>query len=668
MGVPLNNADITAAGGDVTARADIVALQGRTTTLETTTTSLQNQININLALASVYSTLAAALAAVADGTFVNVLQSNGMSVDLYQRVSGALVYMATSPVGIGFAQSQRIVLENAALSVTPWPVPPSIYLNPIDAIFNENALIPNRMAVVAATRDYYQFESAMTAGSGGVLTRNFAADPWGGNTANRSQLTPGGGAANNVLFPVSGSAPSEAGTWRLRFMAKSNAGAGAQTARIQKNGAVGGSVFNTTEGAWLLVDVILTALVNGDIVNMLSNGATADILFTKPVVTQMQVAGTTQYVPCTGGFSHKTLSVPGSLVLNNAAFIGPYDGTIKYAPDGRSTVNFVAMTMIFIVRKDSASAAGFKWALLSGSEIAFGDNSGVAWWIMPGLSNSVGLALDNMGFAVIGLKWDGTRAEAWLNGVKVKATASANAAINEAITYYGGVQGGTYTGTHGPFAQWNMFLSDLQMAQATKSIVQRFTLYGSQIGNTNFIIIEGDSISAQPPSGATTSHAVLAAQALNCFYLDFAVAGSTIANMLARQPAMIAAVQQAKASGMNPTVTFMIGVNSIGVAPSTFQPYIDAAVAAGASVVVSTVTSTGINTATQTNAYNALVRALTNCTICDIGANALLGGNTAYTNTTYFNAYPTDAVPHPNQVGQNLMQTILQPVLAALQR
>jgi lysophospholipase L1-like esterase len=194
-------------------------------------------------------------------------------------------------------------------------------------------------------------------------------------------------------------------------------------------------------------------------------------------------------------------------------------------------------------------------------------------------------------------------------------------------------------------------------------------LHGDTAGLRNILLTEGDSISAGV--GATSNDSGYSTQSaadLGICQFRLAVAGAALGtpstttgnNLFARLPDLLTKVRQGARDGKRMIVTVMVGVNAIPVI-ADYQNYIDQIRTAGGKVVLCTVTSSAAQSAAVKNAYNASLRLLNYDALADVAANPLLGGDTAYANTTYF----PDGL-HPSQVGHDLIRDIVKPAIESL--
>jgi lysophospholipase L1-like esterase len=188
-------------------------------------------------------------------------------------------------------------------------------------------------------------------------------------------------------------------------------------------------------------------------------------------------------------------------------------------------------------------------------------------------------------------------------------------------------------------------------ALQTLSLIPGISLFG-----------EGDSIT-NPPDGSNSYLELTAQQITSIDTFNLAVPGSTVADMVGRQSALISAIG---ASGLNTKVVVtLIGANGIPSDLSDLTPYWDAIRTAGAKLIVCTMTDQS-GTETARAAYNTLIRGASAHydALCDFAANTTMGASGASANATYF----SDTSPgHPTAAGQAILASILEPVVASFQ-
>lgn len=637
--------------------------------------------------ASVYPSLTAALAAIADGQYASVLQSAGYATDTYLRASGSLGLVATTPIGVGFTTQTRMGLQGAPLTITQPPLAPVIAVYGMDGHFTDGMFVPNRMGP-APVRHFQQSASSVTPSSSETVTYG-TADPWGGLTGLRIQQP--NNLSTAVLVDVNSAAvPSELGSYRIRFYARSHAGAGNQSFKLRA--ATGSPAYTTavTEGAWVLVDQTFTFASSSNISIYNENGFGTyplDIDITMPVVTRPEVVTPIPPVQATGALVDSRLSRPGNITVDaNDNIVAPYKGRMKFADNGVTARTFTAMTMV-VTFKQTAAGSSFNAPFYArptnsptSADIGLGCSGNGFFFSMPGLSRAaINASMTPVGdqFVAVAQRWDATRSDGALGSIIYSDSASASGAgtggtgVPLAVAWFGG---GGYndssplTGLINSIQIYDQYLTDEQLSQAIRHGEDVCALSGNTVGMRNIVFTEGDSIAAG--TGATspdTGYATKSAVELGVKQFRYAVAGAqlgTAANttgnyLFARLPTLLAQVVRCVRDGKRAIVTTAPGVNGT-LDFTAYQSYIDQLRAAGALVIRCTITSSSSNDATIT-ATNTGIRALTSDGLADFASNVNIGAVGAWSNATYF----PDGL-HPSQAGHDIMEAIIKPVIAGL--
>ena len=605
----------------------------------------------------------AALAGTVDGQLATVWQESVYYQDTYRHTGSYLTLGYTAAIGAGVALEAALAAFQASSATPQFLTPPNIRIVPNDGLKNRNAIIPNRMNSAVPTRNLYQLPSLITP-NGGTVTPNYA-----GNDL-RVQMTAGN-------FPALFN-DSVAADYHVRFQVRSNTGAGSQTFKIIKNGDA--SVLrtvNTTEGSVTDVDMTVTGATAVSLF-VASGDASADILVNNIVVVPIELAAPQTSVPATGALVNSAkLSKPGQMTIARGALIGPYTGFVKMSADGNVPVSIAAGTFIATFKKTGATTVAdvpgpFMAASPSVDVITLGEQNAQMQWSTPG-SITVGgknasTVLDGKGFVTMSMSFDASGSTIYIDGIPI-GTGPGGSAVNVARFWWGGgpgLNGSIMPSEMGPLSIWtNERLSDVAMTRAVAVHRAELTLGGSLPGIRNFLLPDGDSITAGQLVGVDGAYVSLAGLQLGLMYRNQAIAGSTLADLVTRKPAMLNRIRAAVAVGIRPIVPLMIGVNAFPVI-ADYQAYIDELRTAGAYVILCTCTGSGPQSDASKNAYNASLRLMRYDGLADIAAKVdpvsgyALGSQAAAATTALF----PDGL-HPSAYGNQLMRDVMRPALAA---
>jgi hypothetical protein len=606
---------------------------------------------------------ASALANTANGQFSTVPQTTGYALDTYNRVSGSLVPQRTDPVGSGILATQKIALQG---TTGTFPVAPVFSIYGIDAKFNDGEFIPNRQGPTP-NRQYYQVPQITDIFGGCTITYG-QPDPWGGNTAVRVQI-PGTGNVVQLFQLITG----QAGGYRVALMAKSATGAGNQDFNLKKNFSTPSFTTAITEGTWTLVDSSFSGLVTNDAIDIRTDSGSLDCYITIPQVGPVEIKQPLQRISATGGLVSKQLGLPGNILTDAFGNVTmPFIGRMLATDDGLATRSFSEMTMVMTFRQTAAGTSPNSpfYAQLSGQpDLSLGAPGGVYSGVMPGLTvNGLNSTLSPVGggHTTIALGFNATDSFFSLGSARLATgTGTGGTAFQLAKAFFGG---GGYNDTSpvaGSLFSFQIFdrkLSPADLSQVVRKCKADAALFGNSVENTVLVAPDGNGLSQPLPPGGAVGYFQNAATALNIKTFAVGVSSSGINEIIAepRASATKALIRQAVLDG-RPVIYSIMVFESAGCLP-LIQAWIDTIRGLGAKFVLCTTSSRNGTTYASQSAFNANLAALLRYdALCDIGANATLAANNAYTNTTYF----YDGL-HWTQAGHDIAAPIYQAAIASL--
>jgi lysophospholipase L1-like esterase len=605
-----------------------------------------------------------------DGGKVSISGANLLVADEILYTLGATV-----EIEIRATDAQGNIYDKTfSLAVTQYPGTPLLALSPADAASYGYRVIPSEGQVPSGNR--FQLVSPLSPVLNGAVTRNYTTDPQGDQLAHRFTTAGNGG----VKFAT---APIGSGSWTLKVAAKSNAGGGSITLKLgdldNQTGAVSLAV---TEAGWTSATYTVdTAAVQKVLGIFVGAGVATDVAFAN---IQIYPSGETipdyadegaQYLNLVG----KTALGPDSLfTLNGNSFEAPFTGRVQLTRNGADAVTFTEGTFMYALKQTSLSdPAENSTAFLNedGSsgffELSLGAVANELWWrVREQAPNALPDAynLVDEDFLVIGARLTPTAITFYLDEIPIETKTGTFAPITMTLLNLGGSGYGDnseFYGYIGPTAIWDTALSDADYAQAATSVKQRIRQYGGTAGLKNYLVATGDSITAG--AGATNSETSYLATACKSFspnlkYKNYATSGWALGQMVTQLPTVVAQIEAANFDGRRIIAHVLVGANGIP-AMSDLQDYWTALRDAGAMVVACTMLSTDTKTAGAISTFNDAIRAASAYydALADFAAEPLLGGSTAYANTTYFG----DGT-HPTQAGHTLMASITAPVIAGL--
>ena len=644
--------DITAFAGPIAAAAAAAVV-----------IDIQAQVDAQ-ALRGVYYDLPTALAGGTVGQFVGVAQPSLYAIDTYAKTSANDLVLSTGltrAIGDGIAVKQKITADMAIA----WPVTPIYDLNPVDAKFINSSSIPNR-ASPTPTQDRVVWDAtAISTPYSAVITPNYAADPFGGNTATRVQIP-------NTSNPASiAGGFNFSGASRLRFQAKSKAGAGNQTLYVS-TGFSGGTAFALTEGAWTQVEFKTSAAAS---LYLITSGPALDIVMTRPQVAPREVLPPQPSVPRIGEAVKATAASDGDWPVDaRGNLITPIPGRLKPTATG-ALRNFSAMTFVVTLKQTAAGASQYNGVWFSQAagftDLNIGARGSEINCAGPGLNYTNQYANNLLlgdEFVTLAFRFDATRSSFTLGSIELgTGTGTGGTSYPVNLVYLGGSgfsDNSPFNGLLHKFTVFDSYLSDLALSAAVQKHQQSAASFNNAVGAKNFGIFLGDSITAY--IGANSPATCYAATTQNNLQpmkgLNLGVPGTGLAYQVSILPQILAAIAAGKRDGKNMIVSCMIGVNGIPLISDYQTQLVNPIRAAGAKFVLYTVTSSNAIADATKNAYNAALRTMTVDAIADIAADARLGGNGAYANATWF----PDGL-HPSQAGHDLIATLGTPAWRSVQ-
>lgn len=366
------------------------------------------------------------------------------------------------------------------------------------------------------------------------------------------------------------------------------------------------------------------------------------------------------------------LTPPSAYANGAVSFGGVGDGHVQL-PTASALTD--AVTVLYLAKLTGTAASTLYNAIMSNRVSystftvgkAVSDYWGMFWAdgtrVTPAQATAENFEPGNS-FSLIAITYERTTAKVYVNGTLMMTSTSAKAAINVRDIAIASVNGGNFSNyTLASAAIYGRVLSDAEVLQATRVMLADNPQI--TVPDTRAVIIEGDSISAALNGFAYIGFPNLSPAAHGP---NLAVSGSDMTAVIARTPAVDAAIGRAVAAGRTPIVSLLIGANIFRTGAGTgasaaaqVAPWCDARRALGAKVVLGTVLpisyagSVG-DANVRRNDYNTIVRTWVGThvdAIADFAADPIMGPDGASDNTTYY----SDGL-HPTAAGHVVLEPI----------
>lgn len=273
------------------------------------------------------------------------------------------------------------------------------------------------------------------------------------------------------------------------------------------------------------------------------------------------------------------------------------------------------------------------------------------------------------GWKVYGVRYDGTKGAAFMNGAKfIEQSVSVSTPASVADLMYAAFQSTSFTGLYKihAVALFNRALSDTEVATAYTALKARAALSSLSIAEADrFVLMDGDSITSDVNSYSLKYGPNASPKAI---VTRRSVAGGTLTGIISR-----AAFLDALAAAVRPGCTLIhsvfIGANDLTTSSdvagftASLAAYCDARRAAGWKVAVCTLLPNhNANFNSRRNTFNATVTGSwlgVHCdAIVDFAADPTMGPDGAENNLTYY----LDGV-HPTDAGHVILETVYRPVI-----
>lgn len=651
------------------------------------------------------------LASVSDGGYFSIVYPDASRKYVYQRVSSAGVLIGVFP----YANQASYMASANAMRAVANAVTPLVDVNSLEAYFGVRSL-QSRIAG-APTRslnafgDDYGVSYQLTTGGTITVTPRIT-DSSGGVSARRLQI--GGADSSSVVYTIQTVPP---GQWHIEFEAKCHSGS-----TVPQTFNTGMSYFGTQTPITLNSDTVWATVAAPAAESTTSAG------YTIRIASQLDVGSAPIDIDV-----QNLRVVPGAapVATNVALAPSPYylAATLDPAISGKkfSAADTTSGAKNIIVAGLRSTLTTSDWTMFcvgnipvqpGGTAVLFEamDATGANLFYLQEQQNtsqsqtinslaiganpfSYGASMTAAGTAILGVRSDSVRnkTDMFINGTLIASKDGSTAITNAtAVNWHGYTSAGSFpfVGDFEDYQFFNSALSDGNMAAQSVALTSRLTAMGLSLSaiNPNFILCEGDSISAgvgddsaigwnMRPIGLISGQRIQGK--------SFAVSGSFIGNLVARQSAMTTEIGRLIAAGItNVICPILIGTNdAISIvdqaSADTFYTsvtnYTAALKAAGAKVALgthiptSTVgneaydhTSIVISTGPAPGTYAGLRQYLRARYLADASKyTSLIDFSNTAEFTTYNATYYQDD-KHPNPLGHKTMAVYAQTVYQAL--
>jgi hypothetical protein len=370
-----------------------------------------------------------------------------------------------------------------------------------------------------------------------------------------------------------------------------------------------------------------------------------------------------------------------------------------------STTSFSGITVMATVKK-VATGAG------SGYQSIFGAMDSATWqklaFLLDPVSagpsgtfsyfNSAGIAAGYQNTGVSGTQWepsgqgwhmitmryDGANLTYWLDDIQIMSyqqTIGAENLFDLGVAFIFNLSLTTTLYQISQVRMWNKAISDSKLRLAW-SVLQGNPPGGITFPPVRLLVTEGDSITAATVPSPRPSYAAVyvtggggvSPASPQVYSFSFAVPGSTLANIQARQPTMNQIIPPNKAgrkfimSVLDGTNDLLSGTSLVPGWLTSYAAYLDQQRAAGWYVVLCTIlpsnASSGFNAAR--NLANTSLRTWVgvHCdALCDFAADPTMGPDSACLDSTLYEAADQT---HPTALGQQKLAAVYAPVINAI--
>ena len=625
-----------------------------------------------------YSSYSTGLAAVADNAFFAIPSSTGAQVYIYKRVSGKGVLQGARPYAFSNSQEVLAVACRTPQMVGEWPVAPLVDVDSSQANLGarqyQNLAIGTQPTLNILGFGDKIYRGPMVTIFGATISENVA-DPSGGTTAFRVNASAGSGSLPGAAVFTIKCPPGQ-----YTIAAEYAVASGTADFAIKPDyyGAGGAAVTKTATTTYQTQSVTFELTTETDIAPIFAMAAASPwsdlaIQYINPRIVPGSSAGSA--IPSVGNVSRQAYV---NALMDGNFFRNSISASAPLAVQFAAKKSFTTMSYLTAFRFDPTTDTAYG--------LLFGDlNDKYALFTGPGksaLNNSFNFLSNGVGSNMVGAtpgEWmvlavtvgaDGTKA--YINGFKVHDTARTSVATTQAALLLHDAAAYPFSGLVSGHTVWDVQLTDAQVTTATTVMLNRLRSKGANIGTfKNFLVTDGDSITAGAGTGTCYINQMNPKFTPVLQGRNFATSGARLMDQLApRQSQALAYVNAAAAAGKRPIVHILIGTNDITASLTTnalvdaymvnLKAYWAAYRSAGAKLIVGTVGGSQTDpNRTQRDYLNNSIRA----------ASAFYDGLADYAANTNLNnwntTYMADNV-HMSAEGNNLMASILYPVLAPL--
>lgn len=626
----------------------------------------------------IYSSYSTGLAAVADNAFFAVQSSTGTQVYIYKRVSSKGVLQGARPYAFSNSQEVLAVTCRTPQMVGEWPVAPLVDVDSsqtnLGARQYQNLAIGTLPTLNLIGFGDKIYRGPMGAIFGATITEGVA-DPSGGTTAFRVNAAAGSGSLPGVAVFTIKCPPGQ-----YTIAAEYAVASGTADFAIKPDyyGAGGSAVTKTATTTYQTLSVTFELTAETDIAPIFAMAAASPwadlaIQYINPRIVPGSSAGAA--ISSVGNLSRQANVNPlmdGNFFRNSIASSAPL--AVQFPT--KKSLTAVTYLTAFRFEPTTDTAYGLLFGDLNDKYALY---TGVS---RGALSNSISVLTNGTTTPMVGVtsgEWmilaasvGAAGTKLYLNGFKVYDTTRTSVATTQAALLLHDAAAYPFSGLVSGHAFWESQLTDAQIVSATNVMLNRLRAKGANtVTFKNFLVTDGDSITAGAGTGTCYINQMNPKFTPVLQGRNFATSGARLVDQLVpRQSQALSYVNAAVAAGKRPIVHILIGTNDVTGSLTTnalvdaymvnLKAYWAAYRSAGAKLIVGTVGGSQTNpNPTQRDYLNNSIRAAS--AFYDGLADYAADSNLNNWNTTYM----ADSV-HMSAAGNNLMASILYPVLAPL--
>lgn len=489
-----------------------------------------------------------------------------------------------------------------------------------------------------------------------TVTQNFANGPGGNPTATRL-LSTGTSWQATIISQV---VPT--GTYKFGFKVKSNVGGGSVNIKFGLLASLATQAVD--ESGWTQCEYAITGTGASQTIYILNNGTNADLLIDE---FQLYEVATLPSFESNYGKAMPRIGFKNVIAMDGNA-IDTTAGGRSWGIELESHPLFTSFSegtiIVMTSTVDNATIAS-KVVSMAGGTGTFdvGVNNGYAYG-SPGLlyNDQKETYIAGTGYRMLASKFKAGNQTFYLDGIPLSVkTGTLAAQVKRIIGLFGDHPGNSssfvYKGKTTVALLFNRWLNDEEIQQAFDYVIyNHVNVQGkSSFAPSNVWLAQGDSLTGLPGS---YYYIFTGTNPSGWISRQLGFVGSSITDVIASLPSMIAAVEGAVANGHNPIVSLLIGTNGAPTI-SEYSTYYSAIRSSGGKMIACTIP-------------HKVDQASENARIDAINAD-IIAASANYDAIARFDGLLTETVGvdygdpvHPNASGWAKMEAVMTPILTSL--